>query len=125
MCISDSVVRPIVVATARSYRSSPQATTPSAMTAMTRPRLPSRIASERFTIGALASLGRRFIRPGTAASKPRPIASTTSIAKLIQRICSGVSGAPLATSKTPATTNGRMNAPSTISWIRTYFIRLS
>ena len=50
--------------------------------------------SARSTIGAAASRGARRISPGAGASKPSPIASSTSIAKLIQRICSGVSGAP-------------------------------
>src|SRR5262245_25832470 len=53
---------------------------------------------------------RRRMRPGAAASKPRPIASRTSIAKLTQRICSGVSGMPPATSTIPAPTKRRMNA---------------
>ena len=92
---------------------------------MTSAEMPSRIASARSTIGRAASRGARRIRPGAAASKPSPIASSTSIAKLIQRICSGVSGAPSAMSKTPAPTKRRMNAPSMISWTRTYFMRLS
>ena len=47
------------------------------------------------------------------------------MAKLIQRICSGRSGVPLAISKMPAPTNSRMNPASMIIWTRTYFIKLS
>ena len=84
-----------------------------------------RMPSARSTIGALASRGVRRISPGTGASKPSPIASSTSTAKLIQRICKGVRGAPPAMSKIPAPTKVRMNPPSITSWTRTYFIRLS
>ena len=72
MCISDSVVRPIVVATARSYRSSPQATTPSASAAISRPaiRAGSRAGGRRS--GRSRRAGPPRMRPGPAASKPEP-----------------------------------------------------
>jgi hypothetical protein len=65
------------------------------------------------------------MRPGVGASKPSPMASSTSTAKLIQRICSGRSGVPSAMVKIPAPTNVRMKPASMIIWTRMYFIRLS
>ena len=62
---------------------------------------PSRIAIGRSRIGAPASLGFSLHQPGAGASKPSPIASSTSIAKLIQRICNGVSGAPCGDAEDP------------------------
>ena len=96
MCISDSVVRPIVVAIdevvavlaprdhdEREHRHHERQTA--------EPDPDAAVDDRRVRIPRCAR-----ISPGTAASKPRPIASRTSIAKLIQRIWSGVSGAPSA-----------------------------
>ena len=72
----------------------------SASAAMTTLAIERRMPSQRSTIA-----GRRARhaphQAGAAASNPRPTARITSIAKLIQRICSGVSGAPSAMSKMP------------------------
>ena len=111
MCISDIVVRPIVVATRGRSGPRPRRRSPSASAAIDAAPADAEPDRQRAVDdrGAGVARGAAASGPG-GASKPSPNASSTSIAKLIQRICSGVSGAPLAMSKMPAPTNVRMNA---------------
>ena len=71
--------------------------------AMRRPATPSRTPRARAITGSSGDRGRRCMRPGVGASKPSPMASRTSTAKLIQRICSGRSGRAVRDREDPRT----------------------
>jgi hypothetical protein len=63
-----------------------------------------RTAFTREITGSSMGRGFRCMSPGVSASKPRPSASGTSTAKLIQRICIGFNGVPSAIVQMPAPT---------------------